>query len=214
MPVGRWLARFLGRAARDLLVVASLVVPTCAVLWLWGHFAGFDYVMAIHPVPLRTSRDASQSLWTPGWLWWTVFFGAGFGLSAGAVRHQGRDAWAITVACWSLLSGAALMHFGENLQFALPDHDPCLYEGCWPLYWQAVVVSAPMAVTLVVVIVLGWWAERVGVWVRRVVPGLVFVGLMLLLALVWQPWVLPFLQGPPPWQSLAATTGAVVCGMG
>ncbi|WP_162933768.1 hypothetical protein [Actinomyces lilanjuaniae] len=208
------LAQLLRTAAHDLLVVASAVVPMCAVFWVTAAHAGFDYIGSSWSESTRTAGDPMRALWRWDWLGWTLLYGAGFGLSAGAVRHQGRDAWAIAVACWTGVLGAGLVVFTQNFQFALPDHAPCLYEGCWPLYWQAVVVSAPMAVTLVVVILLGWWAERVVVWVRRVVPALVFITLMLLLALVWQPWVLPFLQGPPPWQSLAATTGAVVCGMG
>ncbi|WP_162933766.1 hypothetical protein [Actinomyces lilanjuaniae] len=202
-PAAWRLAQLLRTAAHDLLVVASAVAPWCVACWVGLVNARFGYVFSDWPVETRHLMGTHNRLWTPGWLGWTVLFGVGLGLSAGAVRYRVRDWWAIVVACSTAFWWAACAYVSQGIQFMHPENRDCTYEGCWPLYWQAVVVGMPMLVALVVVVLLGWWAGRVGVWVRRVVPGVVFVGLMLLLALVWQPWVLPFLQGPPPWQGAA-----------
>ncbi|AYD89088.1 hypothetical protein D5R93_01700 [Actinomyces lilanjuaniae] len=200
MPVVERLTRLLRAAVRDLVVVASVVVPGCAAVWIAFAQADFGFVYSGWSAASRYRLGLSNDLWDWDWLGWIALYGAGFGLSAGVLWRGGRDWWAIVVACWTLVSGGALVWVGQGIQFVGPDSQDCTYSGCWPLYWQGLILSTPAIVALVVVIVLGWWAGRVGVWVRRVVPALVFITLMLLLALVWQPWVLPFLQGPPPWQ--------------
>lgn len=76
--------------------------------------------------------------------------------------------------------------------------DPCRYSSCWPASAQAVAIAAPALVAALSLVVSALAVTRTRRAVRVLVPALTWLGLILLLQVVWEPWLLPaFLSSPP-----------------
>lgn len=58
--------------------------------------------------------------------------------------------------------------------------------------------SAPLFITLITWVVLSLLADRIPPVVRLAVPPLLFLILSIALAVVWRPYIVPILLGPPP----------------
>lgn len=75
----------------------------------------------------------------------------------------------------------------------------CTYPGCWPNPWDLIALAAPFFAGLATLTVMACFADRIPLWARCLFPTAVYLVGTVLLALVWDRWLLPFFADPPPW---------------
>ena len=81
--------------------------------------------------------------------------------------------------------------------FTGPD-DGCTYSGCWPLHQQTLVLAAPGILTGLSMVLMAFLTKRVRWWVRATVPAAVLLAALAVQYAVWDPYLLPLFQAPPP----------------
>src|SRR5699024_3805618 len=85
-------------------------------------------------------------------------------------------------------------NFEEPEQQYGPD---CYYHSCWPADAQWYVVAAPVPLTAVAMLLMATvFRRRHWVW-RMLIPIVTFLVATLVQVLVWDPWIVPWLAGPP-----------------
>lgn len=124
----------------------------------------------------------------------------GGGGAGGGLRRArgGGGAAAVQLIGGVVVIGGTLLAYlvTHPYTFGGPD-TPCNYASCWPLWPQALGLTAPGLAAGVVSIVMALLVNRCPWLTRAVVPAAVWLVLLLLQNVLWDPYLLPIFQGPP-----------------
>lgn len=165
---------------------------------LWsGAFSGLSTIRATIPLEdgLVARTLGGDGVFDLPWYRSTLEVAVGFCLVPKR-RPRGRvDATAMVVVVLALL----FMLFFIDVMAGAGTYGTCVYKGCWPVFWDGLAAALPFMVAVVLLGVMSCYANRLNVWWRRLVPPVVYFVGMVVLALVWDPWLFPFFAGPPPW---------------
>jgi hypothetical protein len=114
------------------------------------------------------------------------------GLPTGAWRGAvAQGIGGLVVACEAWL----VAHF--HFYFGGPG-DGCTYPSCWPLHQQSAALAAPGVFAGVSMLGMAFLATRVSWWVRAAAPVMVLVVALGVQFAVWDSYLLPIFQAPPP----------------
>ena len=119
--------------------------------------------------------------------------------SAGITRDGDPLRWGTLVAVlyavepWCKAPTDALLSF----YFTGPD-DGCTSPGCWPFYQQSLALAAPELLAGLSMVAMAFLARRVRWWIRAAVPVAVLLAALGAQYAVWDPYLLPLFQAPPP----------------
>jgi hypothetical protein len=181
-----------------LVLAAVATVPLLlAILVLTQQFAQVD-PSQISAGVIRSSQPLG--LWALGSMLYVVL---AMLLLAGLPEKRGWSApgtWrgaiaqgigGLVVACEAWL--VSHVHF-----YFMGPGEGCTYPSCWPLDQQTAAVAAPGVIAGLSMTVMAFFVTRLSWWVRATVPVMVLVVALGILYAVWDRYLLPLFQAPPP----------------
>ena len=161
---------------------------------------GLSMIRAVEPVhnsiELRTLKGGG--VFAPEWFCRAAEYSLGYCFIPKSKPRGRIDGMTLTVMLVTLVAMVFLIGLMAGAETVMPDRK-CAYAHCWPHIWQGLALALPLIAAATVMMAMSCFADRIDVWVRRIVPAAIqFVGLILF-ALLWDYWFLPFFAGPPPW---------------
>lgn len=185
------------RLMRALSITAGITLGFCCAAWTGFAAYGMDVISVSEGATVSSFVWEGWSL-TPRWTALLALYSLAFPLTSSVTPRSRSDMLPIAVAVWTALVTFGFGRLAADAQFMLRDRRDCTYDGCWPAGWQELMASAPLFITLITWVVLSLLADRIPPVVRLAVPPLLFLILSIALAVVWRPYIVPILLGPPP----------------
>jgi hypothetical protein len=188
-----WLTLEVRRLAAVAARLPGLLVLLASSYWTAVGSAHLGTVLA-------TQSGASATLApSTSWAAMVALTAGGFLMVTRPSRSiQPVELGALVGACWTLGWTALMSWFFYSVQFMDPD-SRCQYPFCWPGAYQALAVAAPLATACLLVIAMATAGRRFRWRVRALVPAGIYVVLTLVQVGIWERFVLPLFNGPPPW---------------
>ena len=161
---------------------------------------GLSMIRAVEPVnnSIEARTLKGGGVFAPEWFCRAAEYSLGYCFIPKSKPRGRIDGMTLTVMLVTLVAMVFLIGLMAGAETVMPDRK-CAYAHCWPHIWQGLTLALPLIAAATAMIVMSCFADRIDVWVRRIVPAAIqFVGLILF-ALLWDYWFLPFFAGPPPW---------------
>jgi hypothetical protein len=184
--------------------VVDYITITVGILLAFGGTAVFAFNPEVTEVDPRdmevAARLAERS--SNGWLVVTALAGTGIIAAAGLRRPRTSEVAArsaggqLVAAVATGVVTAVASWVGAMWLFAPPDR--CVYASCWPADAQAIAIATPGLLTAVSLGAAALLVRKVSWSVRALAPAGVWFAAVLLLHVVWAPWLLPVFQASPP----------------
>ena len=180
--------------ANTVCVLAGLVVALTASF----SFVAEPELPVVDP---RSMQVASSLEDVPGsWLQVTVLVAAALiacaGLPRGRRSDRGRSGVGQGLAALLVVVGVVLASILTSLWYVGPEA-PCRYSSCWPAEAQALAIAVPGLLAAAALTVAALLGNRLSWLLGALAPAAVWLGSVLLLRLLWQPWLLPIFLSPP-----------------
>ena len=180
-------------------VAVGCILLLHAVAWTAMGY-GLSMVRAVESVhnSIEARTLKGGGVFAPEWFCRAAEYSLGYCFIPKGKPRGRIDGMTLTVMLVTLVAMVFLIGLMAGAETAMPDRK-CVYAHCWPHIWQGLALALPLIAAATVMIAMSCFADRIDVWVRRIVPAAIqFVGLVLL-ALLWDYWFLLFFAGPPPW---------------
>ena len=180
-------------------VAVGCIILLHAVAWIAMGY-GLSMIRAAEPVhnSIEARTLKGDGVFSPEWFCCAAEYSLGYCLVPKGKPRGRVDGTALTVMSMTLAVAVFLIGLMAGAETVMPDRK-CAYAHCWPHIWQGLALALPLIAAATVMMAMSCFADRIDVWVRRIVPAAIqFVGLILF-ALLWDYWFLPFFAGPPPW---------------
>ena len=180
-------------------VAVGCIILLHAVAWIAMGY-GLSMIRAAEPVhnSIEARTLKGDGVFSPEWFCCAAEYSLGYCLVPKGKPRGRVDGTALTVMSMTLAVAVFLIGLMAGAETVMPDRK-CAYAHCWPHIWQGLALALSLIAAATVMMAMSCFADRIDVWVRRIVPAAIqFVGLILF-ALLWDYWFLPFFAGPPPW---------------
>jgi hypothetical protein len=184
--------------------VADVLTVIVGVLLVFGGTAAFALEPQVQEIDPRDMEVAARlnDLSPGGWLIVIAMAAAGMIAAAGLPRPRTSDvavrsaAGQLVAAVLAVVATTAASWWGATWIFAPPDR--CVYASCWPANAQAAAIAAPGVLSAVALVVAALLVRKRSWAVRAITPAGFWIAAVLVLRVVWHPWLLPLFQAPPP----------------
>src|SRR3954463_14003095 len=184
--------------------IVDVLTITIGVLLVLGGTAAFALEPHVAEVDPRDMEIASRvnELSPSAWVGVIAIATVGMLACAGLPRPATSNV-ALRSAAGQLLAAVAAVAattgaswWGATWVFAPPDR--CVHASCWPADAQAAAIGTPGLLSAVSLGVAALLVRRLSWPVRAIAPAGLWLAAVLLLRVVWGPWLLPHFQAPPP----------------
>jgi len=179
--------------ATPALGVAGLLLLVVGTWWIGFGSAQLGTV-------LLTQVDVVSDTIAPSASWGVLVVTTALGLllCTGPPAWVGRvDALQLVGAAWALGCVAVFSALGSGFEFTGPDSH-CVYASCWPGRYQQLAITAPLIVACLLMVVMATACRRLSWWFRGLLPAVMFAVLTVVQVAVWDRFVIPLFNAPPP----------------
>ncbi|MFG1911664.1 hypothetical protein [Kribbella sp. NPDC048928] len=183
----------------------ELAVAAVGLLAFGWAAAGLNYYLTT--VDPRGGADSGKPVdltWLAIVAWLLLTLVASTGLprrsAGGGLRRArgGGGAAAVQLIGGLVVIGGTLLAYVVSHPYGFGGPDiPCTYASCWPQRPQAVGLTVPGLAAGAASVVMALLVDRCSWLTRAVVPAALWVVLLVLQNAIWDPYLLPILQGPP-----------------